>query len=219
MEVPFVAGGERLDAVADGVFGEFFKVGDPVGVDAPIGFEKAAHPIEGLRSALFGGKFYAVMEADEAGAAVHFFGDLGEVIGGEHGVTATAISVKEDGIGLGEFFGGRPFGVEMHGGFYGEATGIETFFEEENSGVVFVFTGAVGGATREEEEVFGGGICGESGGEREEEGGEEGGDFHKGDGSREMDIGRSVAWVKRDGERKLEKIKGSGARGVGRRGE
>lgn len=191
MEIPFVVGGEGLDAVADGVFGEFFKVGDPVGVDAPIGFEKAAHPIEGLRSALSGGKFYAVMEADEAGAAVHFFGDLGEVIGGEHGVTATAISVKEDGICLGKFFWGRPFGVEMHGGFYGETTGIETFFEEENAGVVFVFTGAVGGATREEEEVFGGEFCGESGAERKEEGGEEGGDFHKGNGSREMDIGRS----------------------------
>jgi len=106
-------------------------------------------------------------------------------------VAATAISVKENGICLGKFFWGRPFGVEMDGGFYGEAAGIETFFEEENARVVFVFTGAVGGATREEEEVFGGGICGESGGEREEEGGEEGGDFHNGDGRREWDIGRS----------------------------
>ncbi len=143
VEIPFVSRAERVDAVADRVLGQFLEIREPVRIYGPILFEIASEPVEefgrafaqlscvragwaaaaachrdrfAARASRLSSKagFDGVVQANEAATAFHFLREIGEPIALESDVSATTVGVKNDGIGMGEFLGARPLGIEMH---------------------------------------------------------------------------------------------------------
>lgn len=151
--VPFIVYAEGPHTAGDGMFGEVAEVSGPVGVYGPVCFEVAADPFEeGVSGGSFG-DFDTVVDADHADAA--FLDGLEPVEVLIKGMSATAIGVDDDGVGVIEngFVSGPAIGV--NGGFDADIGGIESICEEHAACAVFVSSVAMAGTPRDEGDFFG----------------------------------------------------------------
>ncbi len=154
VEIPLVADLEGLHATGDGVGGEGLEIGIPMGVDRPVPFEVAAHPLEELAAGLSLGGLHRVVQAGQATAVLQFHVEPIEVLVGH--VPAAAVAVEDDGIGVLEDLGiARPVLGEVDGGLDLVAhVLVELPGEEEASGPVFVLAIAVAAVARHEDDLL-----------------------------------------------------------------
>jgi hypothetical protein len=151
VKIPFIVRAKGLHAIGNRMLRQFPEVRLPVRIHRPILFEESAHPVQRLWSAFVRGKFHRIVQTDEARAAFHFPGDLLKMIAAEQKMSAAAIRVEENRIGLRKFLRVRPFGVEMHLRDHVRRSLSEALREELHAGIMFMIAGSMRLASGEQQ--------------------------------------------------------------------